>query len=421
MNRLESKKQTNKQKSPSAIHLLDDFGPGIVTGAADDDPSGVGTYTIAGSQLGYSLLWTAWFTWPLMASVQLMCAHISLASQKSLTEALLLKFSRKTVGAIVFALFFANVLNVAADLSAMGDALEILTGQTSIVYIVVIGLILTGSMIFLSYRAIARALTWMTFFLFAYVFTAMKVTTDWNQLFLGTFSIKWPSSSAEWAVLVAILGTTISPYLFFWQSSQEVEEIQTNPNFNFSKIKARRNWDVLLGTFVSNIIMYFIIWTSAGSLNAAGITNLETSKQAAEALEPLLGKSALLVYTIGILGVGMLAIPTLVGSASLAVANVFKWESGLNKKWYQARTFYLFLIFTMLSAMAMDLLNMNPIRALFYSSIFNGVLSPILLFICLAIARDQKIMNEKPVGRILLTMVSLTALIMTFAALGLLI
>lgn len=410
--------KTDFDKNNSPVQFLREFGPGIVTGAADDDPSGVATYTIAGAQFGYGLLWTAWLTWPLMASVQMMCAHISLASRKSLTNALMLRFPRRIVFVIVFALFLANVLNAAADLSAMADALEVLTGHNSFYYVIAIGVILIAAMIFLTYRTIARILTWMTFFLIAYVFTAMKVNTDWSQLAKGTLGFQWPKSSTEWATIVAILGTTISPYLFFWQSSQEVEEIATSPNFNFEKTKIFRRWDVLIGTFVSNLVMYFIIWTAAGSLHHAGITNIESSKQAALALEPLLGSSALLVYTIGILGVGALAIPTLVGSASFAVADVLKWNSGLGKKWSQARAFYIFLCFSMICAIAIDFIKLNPIKTLFYSSIVNGLLSPVLILACLLVIKDVKIIGDRPINKLGFIMVSLTAGVMIFAAIG---
>lgn len=411
-------KEDSKRNRISNIRILKEFGPGLITGAADDDPSGVATYTIAGAQFGYKYLWLAWLTWPLMASVQMMCAHISLASQKNLVAAVSEKFSRKMIFILVIALFIANTLNVAADLAAMADALEVLTGHRSFLFVVSIGFILTTAMIFLSYRTIARLLAWLTFFLFAYVFTALKVDTNWSALRGGSLQMNMPTTGAEWAMIVAILGTTISPYLFFWQSFQEMEEIRERPQFNFSAVKRFRRWDILFGTFISNLVMYFIIWTAAGSLHASGTTSIESSKQAALALEPLLGSSALLVYTIGILGVGFLAIPTLVGSASLAIADVLHLESGLNKKWKQAKAFYLLLVLSMILAIGLDFIDLNPIRALFYSSIVNGLLSPILIVVCLFVAKDKAIMNGKCISRTTMTVSTVAAIVMTLAAVG---
>ncbi len=396
--------------------MLKELGPGLVTGAADDDPSGVATYTIAGAQSGYQLLWVALVTWPLMASVQLMCAHISMASQLSLTNAFLKKFSRKTVMILVLALFVANMLNVAADLSAMADAVGLLTGYNSAIYVIVFGCAITAAMILLTYKQIARVLTWMTFFLLAYILTALQTKTDWSALRHGTFGPSWPQNKADWSIIVALLGTTISPYLFFWQASQEIEEMHKKKFFNFKLTEKIRNIDILLGTFISNLIMYSIILTAANSLHANGITNIESSRQAAQALEPLLGSAAVFCYTFGLLGVGLLAIPTLVGSASFAVAEIFHWQSGLDKKWYQAKAFYMFLTVSMIVAMGIDFAKINPIKALFYSSILNGLLSPVLIIACLLVATDKALMNKKMLSPVSKFLVFITALLMTLAA-----
>ncbi|WP_168196561.1 NRAMP family divalent metal transporter [Bdellovibrio sp. ZAP7] len=408
----------HNEKKSKFLRTIKNFGPGMVTGAADDDPSGVATYTIAGALYGYKFLWTSWLTWPLMACVQMMCADIALASEKSLTEAIIQKYSRSLAAPVIFALFTANILNVAADLSAMADALAILTGHPSLLYLVLTGIIVTASIILFTYRTIARTLTWLTFFLLAYVFTAMKVETNWEQLIKGSFYFRPPESSAEWSMIVALLGTTISPYLFFWQSSQELEELRTNKNFDYANVKRLRKWDILLGTFISNLIMYFIIWTAAGSLHASGIFNIENSAQAARALEPLLGHASLVVYTIGILGVGMLAIPTLVGSSSLAVADLFRWQSGLNKKWNEAQAFYSTLCLGMCIAIILNLFQFNPIKALFYSAVVNGLLSPVLIVLCLLVSRDSNIMKNRPLGKPTALLASLTALVMLCSAVG---
>lgn len=405
-----------------SIHVLKDFGPGLITGAADDDPSGIATYTVAGAQSGYGYLWTALLTWPLMAAVQFMCSHISLVTKESLTNTFLKKYPKWIVFLLINALLIANTLNVAADLSAMADALSLLTGTNSFLFVIALGGLITVAMIFLNYQQIARLLTWMTFFLMAYIFTAFKSDVNSTELLKGTLIPHWPVNNTEWATLVAILGTTISPYLFFWQSSQEVEEIRQKESgehgFNFAKIRVIRKFDILLGTFVSNLVMYFVILTAASTLHSHQITDIETTKDAALALEPLLGKSAVLCYTLGILGVGLLAIPTLVGSASFAIADFFKWTSGLDKKWDQAKSFYLFLSGSMVVAILIDIVHINPIKALFYSSIVNGVISPILILACLFVVRDRNLMLRQSMGKVAQVLIAAAAFLMILAAGG---
>ena len=280
------------------------LGPGLITGAADDDPSGIATYSIAGAQLGTSLLWTAFITWPLMAPVQRMCARIGMCTGKGLAGALRDKFPKRLVALVALALLIANTINVGADLSGMADAAEMLTGFNSHYFVVLFGLIIAYATIRFRYYQIANVLKWLAATLFAYVITAIVIRPDWTTIVHDTFVPSWPKGHEAWATLVAILGTTISPYLFFWQASQEVEEekamgrrMRIRRQGATSKEIRDRKLDVGVGTFFSNLVMYFIILTTALTLHLHGITNIETSSQAAGALAPLAGKFAATLFT----------------------------------------------------------------------------------------------------------------------------
>ena len=299
------------------------LGPGLITGAADDDPSGVATYSIAGAQLGTSLLWTAFITWPLMGAVQFMCARIGMVTGQGLGAAFGRKFPRPLIILASVALLGANTINVGADLSGMADAAEMLTGFNSHWFVVLFGLGIAFATIRFRYYQIAMILKWLALFLFAYVITAFIVGPDWKTVLHDTFVPSWPKGHNAWQNLVAILGTTISPYLFYWQSSQEVEHekamgrrmVRQREGATKREIIDRK-LDVGIGTFFSNFVMYFIILTTALTLHAHGIRDIDTSKQAAEALKPLAGSIAYTLYTVGLIGVGLLAIPTLTGSAA---------------------------------------------------------------------------------------------------------
>ena len=327
--------------------FLHSAGPGVITGAADDDPSGIGTYTIAGAQLGTRFLWTALLTWPLMASVQMACARIGMVTGQGLASALKRKFPRPVLIGISLALFLANTLNVGADLSAMADSAEMLSGISSHIFVIIFGVLISIATVQLRYYHIAKVLKWLALTLFAYIAVAFIIGPDWKDVFKDTFIPHWPAESAEWATLVAILGTTISPYLFFWQASQEVEEEKSSGRNTIAKRQGAtdeeiltRKYDVGMGTFFSNLVMYFVILSAALTLHKHGITNIQTSKEAAEALKPLAGRFASLLYTVGIIGVGLLAIPTLTGSAAYALAETFNWNQGLDAKLFKAKAFY---------------------------------------------------------------------------------
>jgi NRAMP (natural resistance-associated macrophage protein)-like metal ion transporter len=355
---------------PSRRNLIRAFfsalGPGVITGAADDDPSGIATYSIAGAQHGLALLWTALFTWPLMAFVQMMCARIGMVTGRGLAGALRHKFPRPVIVIAAIALFAANSINVGADLSGMADAAEMLTHINSHVFVVLFGAGISLATIWFRYHQIATILKWLALVLFAYVITGFIIHPDWGMVAHAVFVPSWPKSHAAWSTLVAILGTTISPYLFFWQAGQEVEEEKAKGRrMLYRRFGAApreiiaRKLDIDIGTFFSNFVMFFIILTTASTLHQHGITNIQSSKDAAQALYPLAGKFAGTLFTAGIIGVGFLAIPTLTGSAAYALAETFAWREGLDQRFRGARPFYLVIIVSTLLSVAMDFLNVN--------------------------------------------------------------
>ena len=401
------------------------LGPGIITGAADDDPSGIATYSIAGAQLGTSLLWTAWLTWPLMACVQMMCARIGMVTGHGLAGALRKKFPKFVMVIICFALMIANTINVGSDLAGMADAAEMLTGFSSHIFVVVFGVGLSYVVIKFRYHQIANVLKWLALTLFAYIITAFLAKPDWGLVGKAAIIPSIPQGRAGWSMLVAILGTTISPYLFFWQSSQEVEESNAKgrrmlirPEDSHEKEIKERIMDVGVGTFFSNFVMFFIILTTALTLHPHGIVNINSSKEAALALEPFAGHLASLLYTVGIIGVGLLAIPTLSGSAAYAFSEIFHWKNGLDEKLKHARAFYGVIILSNLCGIGMDFVNINPIKALYWTAVINGLLAPFLLIGVVLTAKDSKIMQGQPSSHFSVVMVSITIALMLFAAIA---
>jgi Mn2+/Fe2+ NRAMP family transporter len=399
------------------------LGPGLITGAADDDPSGIATYSIAGAQMGTAMLWTALLTWPFMACVQFMCARIGMVTGAGLGGALRQKGPRWLLFGGALGLLVANTINVGSDLSGMADAAEMLTGLNSHVYVVAFGVGIGYATVRFRYYQIAIVLKWLAAILFAYVISAFIVGFDWRVVLRDTFIPSWPKDHSAWENLVAVLGTTISPYLFFWQASQEVEEekamgrrLLTQRQGATKREIIHRKIDVGAGTFFSNLVMYFIILATALTLHKHGVTNIDTSKQAAEALKPLAGMLAYLLYTIGIIGVGFLAIPTLAGSAAYAFAETFSWQEGLDEPFRGARPFYAVLIFSILLGIAMDYLNINPVKALFWTAVINGVLSPFLLVGVLIAASDRKLMQGQPSSWLAQAAVAIITIVMFGAA-----
>ncbi len=395
----------------------------MTAGAADDDPSGIATYSIVGAQLGTTLLWTAFITWPLMAAVQFMCARIGMVTGTGLGTALGKKIPHSflVIGAI--ALLAVNSINVGADLLGMADAAEMLTGITSHVFVPLFGIGIAVATIRFRYHRIASILKWLALSLFAYVITAFIIGPNWRDVLRDTFVPTLPNNHDAWQSLVALFGTTISPYLFFWQASQEVEEEKAKGRrMLVDRLGATRRelglreLDVGIGTFFSNIVMYFIILTTALTLHRHGVTTVSTSREVAEALRPLAGVFASGLYTIGIIGVGLLAIPTLTGSAAYAFAETFSWHEGLDEPFRGAIPFYGVVILSTILGIALDLLNINPLRALFYTAVINGVLAPFLLVGILLVAADRKIMEGAPSSWGSRGIVAVTALVMFAAA-----
>jgi len=402
--------------------VLKSLGPGVITGAADDDPSGIATYSVAGAQLGTKLLWTALITWPLMAAVQMMCARIGKVTGQGLAGNFKQRFPRWLLLAFVIALLAANTINIAADLAGMADAAAMLSGINSHWFVVVFALLISWATVRLQYAQIASVLKWLVLVLFAYPITAFVVGADWGQVLRDTLIPSVPRSRDEWATLVAILGTTISPYLFFWQASEEVEEEKSAGQSTLALRRGAtrseldlRNIDVGVGAFFSNMVMFFIILTTAITLNRHGITQIETSRQAAEALRPFAGSFAATLFTLGIVGVGFLAIPTLAGSAAYAFAETLGWRQGLNKELRQARWFYALILVSTGVGVAIDFIGINPVKALFWTAVINGLLAPFLLVAILIVAADKKLMQGQPSSRLGWTVVAIATIAM-FAA-----
>ena len=378
------------------------LGPGLITGAADDDPSGIATYSQGGARFGFNIAWTLLFTYPLMVAIQLASARIGRVTGRGLTE----NFSRfcppQLVTGLVALLVLANVINIGADLNAMGDAAALGVGGKAAVWTVAFGLVSVGLQVFLPYAQYVSVLKWLTVSLFAYVGVALSIHVDWLKA-LG--STVWPAMhwNREYVTtVVAILGTTISPYLFFWQAAQEVEEINRvrgDKPLRVAPEQARRQlrrlrFDTYVGMGVSNLIAYFMIVAAAATLHASGITDITSTSQAAQALEPVAGKFASLLFAAGVIGTGLLALPVLAGSAAYAVAGLFKVRMGLNQPPRRAKAFYAILAGAMVIGLGISVSGLNPIKALYWSAVVNAVISvPIMIAVMVAVSRP-KIMSE---------------------------
>ena len=406
-----------------AVRCWRALGPGLIAGAADDDPSGIATYSIAGAQTGTAMLWTAVLTWPLMSAVQLMCARIGLVTGRGLIRALDQKFPRPLILLAGAALFLANTINVGADLAGMADAAAELSGFRSRGFVVIFGVVIAAATIGFSYGRIASVLKWLSLSLLAYIATAFLAHPRWGDV-LGGVTPHWPRGAAAWSVLVAVFGTTISPYLFFWQASEEVEEAgDRSPSGLAAGPALDRKWrdrrlDIGVGTFFSNLVMFFIILGCALTLHRHGLTQISSSKEAAMALRPIAGRFATALYTTGILGVGFLAIPTLTGSAAYACAEIFRWRSGLDKRFGQARAFYLVIVVATVGGVALDFAGFNPVKALYWSAVINGLLAPFLLTGLLLAASDRKIMRGQPSSPLSRGVVGVAAAVMFAAGIG---
>jgi NRAMP (natural resistance-associated macrophage protein)-like metal ion transporter len=402
-----------------------DLGPGLITGAADDDPSGISTYSVAGAAFGFAPLWTAIFSFPLMSAVQLMCARLGMITGLGLAGVIRRRYPRPVLWGACLLLVIANVINIAADLGGMAEASTMVTHVPSAVWVPVYAGVIVSLLIWSSYRAIARIFKWLTLVLGAYVVTAFVAHVDWKLALHATLVPHMEWSRPFFAMLVAIFGTTISPYLFFWQAAQEVEEERAKGR-NLSQrrgatpeeLRACRS-DVLTGMFASNAIMYFIIVTTAATLNAHGQTDIETARQAADALRPLAGAAAYWLFTVGLIGTGMLAVPVLAGSCAYALAEAAAWRGSLNQKPERAKKFYFVIAAAMTLGLALNYAGLNAIKLLFTTAVINGVLAPPLILIVVLLTRDRRVMGNAVNSRTLDALGWIALAVMVAAALGL--
>lgn len=410
------------EHEPTLKRFLKILGPGLITGASDDDPSGIGTYTQAGASLGFATLWSALFTFPLMASVQFICARIGMVSGKGLAGVLKEHYAPWILYPAVIGLLLANTINAGADIGAIAAAFNVFVPIPTAAFIVPIALFILVIQIWGSYRLIAKIFRWLTLALLAYIGSVFFAHPDVLLVLKGTFmpTLQWNSTSI--ATLIAILGTTISPYLFFWQSNQEVEEEISKGRTNLRQRKGATGkelmasaWDVNIGMLLSNLVMYCIILATAATLYKAGKHDVQSATDAAIALRPVAGNAASILLAVGLIGSGFLAVPVLTGSASYALAEALGWKHGLDKKPTRAKQFYIMIAGSTFIGMLINFIGINPIAALFWTAVINGVLAPPLLVLLMLVANNPKIMREHVNGRWLNLGGWLTTLVM-FAA-----
>lgn len=387
------------QKAKNYWYLL---GPGLTTGASDDDPSGIATYSQTGAQYGFGLLWLAVFTFPLMAVIQEMCARIGLVTGRGLAGNIRVHFGRKVLYISTILLFAANTFNIGADIGAMANALQLVAPRLNFSALVVcFSALILILQVFTPYVKYARYLKWLALVLFAYILAALLAKPDWPTVINHTFIPHITFSKTQILLICAILGTTITPYLFFWQTSQEIEEeiavgettIQSRTGSKPKEIKKMRI-DVWSGMFLSNLVMFFIIAACASVLFRHGITNIGTAAQAADALRPFAGNATFWLFAIGIIGMGLLAIPVMAGASAYAISESIGKRQGLNTKLKQGSAFYGVIIISMILGLLMNFLGLNPIKALIYAAVLNGIVAPIILVLILLLARNKKIMGE---------------------------
>ena len=392
----------NKKPVKEAREYWKTLGPGLTTGAADDDPSGIATYSQMGASRGFNLIWLSLFTFPLMGVVQEMCARIGLTTGVGLATNIKRHFSKRILYFCTVLLLFANVFNIGADLGAMAKGTQLIFPQINFIFLVIGFAVFSLSLqIFIPYKKYSKYLKYLALVLFAYVFSAFSIAINWGDVFKHLIIPTISFSKDEIILICAAFGTTISPYLFFWQTSQEVEEQilkgekteETRRASNTGEDIHKMRIDVWSGMFFSNLIMFFIIATSAAVLFGNGITNIATAADAALALKPFAGNFAFILFAIGIIGTGLLAIPILAGSASYALSETFNWKSGLYRKLKQATSFYGVIIIAMILGIILNFVGLDPIKTLIYSAIFNGIISPIILFFIVRISSNEEIMG----------------------------
>ena len=407
--------------------FLQQLGPGLITGASDDDPSGIGTYSQVGAQFGYAMLWTMLFSYPLMAAIQEISARIGRVTGRGIAGNMRCYYPRWLTYIIAGLLVIANVINLGADISAMGAALKLLIGGSAALYETIFAITCLLLQIFVPYAKYVNLLKWLTLVLFAYVATVFVVHVPWGEALRATFVPSIEFKAPYLAGIIAVLGTTISPYLFFWQASEEVENIERAPNENalrdapqqapkqLGRIKA----DTYIGMGISNLIAFFIILTAAVTLHAHGKTDIQSSAQAAEALRPVAGEFAYALFTAGIIGTGLLAVPVLAGSAAYAVSGVFGWPASLEHKALQAKRFYGVLAVATLLGLSLDFTPIDPIKALFWAAVINGVLAGPVMVVIMLMATNPAVMGQFTLSRRLRLTGWLATAVMLIAAGGL--
>ena len=393
-------------QSIAAHPRVQQIGPGLITGAADDDPSGIATYSQAGAQFGFHMLWTMIFTYPLMVGIQMVSARLGCITGRGLAANVKAVFPRPVLYGIVGLLLVANTINVAADIAAMGEALRLLIGGSAHLYSVLFGVTCLGLQVYLRYETYVRYLKWLTLGLLSYVAVVFTIHVPWEQVIQGTLFPDLQLDHNTISMVVAVFGTTISPYLFFWQAAQEVEDLKAvsarNGGGNLlphAEAVARQHlrrirWDTYLGMGFSNLIAFFIILGTAATLHAAGITHIETAGQAAEALRPIGGPATFLLFSLGIIGTGMLAVPVLAGSAAYAVAESFEWSSGLDSKVHEAREFYGIVAVATIGGVILNFAHLDPMQALVWSAEINGVIAIPIMTIMMMLAARYDIMGQ---------------------------
>jgi NRAMP (natural resistance-associated macrophage protein)-like metal ion transporter len=425
------KSQPEKAKGKKAPGPLRSFfavlGPGLITGAADDDPSGISTYSVAGAAYGYTTLWIALITFPLMVAIQLMCARLGMVTGRGLAAAVRVHYPRWVLWGACSILVIANVINIGADLGGMAEATQLITGVPPLAWVPLYAILITVLLVWASYHLIAKVFKWLTLVLFAYFFASFFAHVNWRQALAVTFVPHLEWSRGFCAVLVGILGTTISPYLFFWQAAEEVEEerakrqtLAQRKGSTQMELRAARA-DTTAGMFFSNIIMYFIILTTAATLHAHGHTSISTAREAAEALRPLAGNGAYLLFTLGLIGTGMLGVPVLVGSCAYAVAEGAAWRGSMSDTPRSAPKFYAIIAIAMALGLALNFFHLNAVKMLFWSAIINGLLAPPLILLVILLTSNRKVMGTRVNSPLLKYLGWATFVVMTAAALAMLI
>ncbi len=383
------------------------LGPGLTTGASDDDPSGIATYSQAGAQTGFGFLWTAALTFPLMATIQEVCARIGLVTGRGLAANIRQHFGKRTLYASATLLFAANTFNIGADIGAMANATQLVFKLNTTLLVVGTTLLILLLQVFTPYVRYAKYLKWLALILLAYIVSAILAKPEWGDIAKNTFVPHITFTKSNLILLCAVLGTTITPYLFFWQTSQEIEEeiaegkvtLASRQGSDKESMK-RMRIDVWSGMFFSNLVMFFIIAACASVLFTHGITNINTAAQAAKALRPFAGSASYYLFAAGIVGMGLLAIPVLAGSSAYAISESFGKRQGLNSKLKQGYAFYGVVIISMIVGLGINFLGINPIKALIYSAVANGIVAPIILVQIMLLARNRKIMGEWTSGRV---------------------